>query len=91
MKPVISSNVAFLPRIFNQLPASLKKTMSKSDVFYILSLEKLYYRKAYANEINETAFLGVVDFICREAHFAGEDFSPADVRQIIWAKSTQMD
>ena len=83
MKPVISSKVTFLPRRFYPLPAESERILNRADILYILSLERLYYKKACADEINETAFMGVVDFIIREARMAGERFSADQIRNVL--------
>ena len=53
---------------------------------FILNLEQSYYRKSSSNNINSTAFMGVIDYIANELKLAGENFSTDVIEEILNAK-----
>ncbi len=80
------NSLDFASPIFYGLPKETKCDISKADVLFILNLEQSYYRKACSNTINNTAFMGVVEYIIHESRLAGEDFSYHVVEEILAAK-----
>ncbi len=80
------NSLDFASPIFYGLPKETKCNISKADVLFILNLEQSYYRKSSSNNINSTAFMGVVDYIANELRLAGEDFSIDIIEEILSAK-----
>lgn len=80
------NSLDFASPIFYGLPKETKCDISKADVLFILNLEQSYYRKASLNNINTTAFMGVVDYILNESRLAGESFAYHVIEEILTAK-----
>lgn len=80
------NSLDFASPIFYGLSRETKCDISKADVLFILNLEQSYYRKASLNNINTTAFMGVVDYILNESRLAGETFAYHVIEEILSAK-----
>ncbi|WP_020526844.1 hypothetical protein [Flexithrix dorotheae] len=69
--------------VFWNLNDAYKLLLTKSEIMFVLMKLQEYYQKSEENEINETAFLDVYQYITRATNIAGFSTSKTAIKHIL--------
>ena len=72
---------------FSKLPRHLRNQLTKEEITFILQKEEVYLQQAEADNINETAFQSVTEFLEKELRLYGLPVSNKVVQEILNLKA----
>lgn len=62
---------------------NIRKRIPKSAIMFILMKQQEYYEKAEENTINETAFLSVLQYVCKEIKYSDFNITKDTILDIL--------
>ena len=69
---------------------NMKYNIPKSAIMFVLMKQQEYYEKAEENEINETAFLNVFQYIYKEVAISTFQISSENIKSILETEENLM-